>query len=334
MRSVSATLLVACTCGLCFAVVGCGASSHETARTEQIAPTTPEPAPAVTLSGNDRKVWTPLPPDRSAIPVLLYHGIGPESDFSNDADASYGIAAPDFAKQMTMMKRSGYQTVSLSTFRAFVQGKPVRLPPRPMLLTFDDARRDSWTGGDGILRKLGYTAVLFVDVGRVDGGDPEYMTWNELRKAQRSGRWQLQLHSGHGHVYIQYGPGPNDTGPYYAYEKQGEDFAGWQKRARSDIEWGQRTLARHIRAYEPLAFAPPYGSYGQDGTNDPEIPPDLLGWLTGRYQAVFTQDVNARAHRGQKPPYGRLQVTRADTGGAVHEALLSGDFGQSPGPGG
>ena len=66
---------------------------------------------------------------------------------------------------------------------------------------------------------------------------------------------------------------------------------------RSDIEWGQDTLADHIRAYRPLAFAPPYGNYGQDGTNDPRIPEDLLGWLTERYDAVFTQDRNARAQR-------------------------------------
>ena len=43
---------------------------------------------------------------------------------------------------------------------------------------------------------------------------------------------------------------------------------------RSDIEWGQETLADHIRDYRPLAFAPPYGNYGQDGTNDPRIPDD------------------------------------------------------------
>ena len=48
---------------------------------------------------------------------------------------------------------------------------------------------------------------------------------------------------------------------------------------RSDIEWGQDTLADHVSDYAPLAFAPPYGSYGQDGTNDPKIPDDLLGWL-------------------------------------------------------
>jgi hypothetical protein len=39
------------------------------------------------------------------------------------------------------------------------------LPSRPLLLTFDDAHADSWTGGDGILHRLGFNAVMFVDVG-------------------------------------------------------------------------------------------------------------------------------------------------------------------------
>ena len=94
---------------------------------------------------------------------------------------------------------------------------------------------------------------------------------------------------------------------------------------RSDIDWGQDTLADHIPAYQPLAFAPPYGNYGQDGTNDPRIPDDLLGWLTGRYDAVFTQDVNARARPGSGQPLGRIQVTRIMTGGDLHAMLLSGD---------
>ena len=97
---------------------------------------------------------------------------------------------------------------------------------------------------------------MFVDVGQVDDDNPEYLTWQELETVQASGRWQLQLHSGHGHRQIQYGPGPNDYGPYYAYEEQGESFNGWQKRVRSDIEWGQETLAHEIPEYRPLAFSP------------------------------------------------------------------------------
>ena len=303
----------------CVALTACGSS--EPAR--PAASATPEPAPKVALTLDEKRAWSRLPPDRSAIPVLLYHGIGPTSDFSNAADASYGIGFPDFAKQMTMIARAGYQTISLKTFNDFVQGKPVKLPPRPLLLTFDDARADSWTGSDGILRKLGFNAVMFVDVGRVDAGDPEYLTWEQLQKLEASGRWELQLHSGKGHVQIHYGPGDRDYGPFYAYEQPGEDFDGWRERVRSDIIWGQRTLADHVPAYEPRAFAPPFGDYGQDGTNDPRIPGDLLGWLTGRYGAVFTQDRNARAEPGDRPPYGRIQVTRATPGGDLYGRLLA-----------
>ena len=319
----SAAAVAILTCGACLGVVACGGSKDEASAPP--ASRTPIPAPTVTLTSEEKQVWAKLPPDRSAIPVLLYHGIGPESDFSNAADASYGIDADDFAKQMTEIHHAGYQTIDLQTFIDFVGKKHVDLPPRPLLLTFDDARADSWTGGDAILKKLNFTAVMFVDVGRVDAGDREYLTWKELESAQGSGRWQLQLHSGKGHVQIQYGPGDDDFGPFYAYKKQGEDFDGWQKRVRSDIEWGQRTLADHIAAYKPLAFAPPYGSYGQDGTNDPKIPDDLLGWLSNRYDAIFTQDVNFHVRPGDGPPLGRSQITRDTTGGELHDRLQSGD---------
>ena len=147
----SAAALAILTCGACLGVVACGGSKDEAAPP---AARTPIPAPSVTLTSEEKQVWAKLPPDRSAIPVLLYHGIGPESNFANAADASYGIAADDFAKQMTEIQHAGYETIDLQTFLDFVGKKPVDLPPRPLLLTFDDARADSWTGGDAILKKL------------------------------------------------------------------------------------------------------------------------------------------------------------------------------------
>jgi hypothetical protein len=197
---VSAARLVALTCSVFLAAAACGGSPDEA------APLTQLPAPDVVLTPEEEQVWAPLPPDRSAIPVLLYHGIGPESDFANAEDASYGIDQDDFAKQMTMIAHAGYEAADLETFVRFVQGESVDLPPRPLLLTFDDARADSWTGADAVLEELGFTAVMFVDVGRVDGGDPECLTWDELETVQDSGHWELQLHSGEGHQQIQYGP--------------------------------------------------------------------------------------------------------------------------------
>jgi peptidoglycan/xylan/chitin deacetylase (PgdA/CDA1 family) len=317
-RPAAAAVAIAC---LSCLVTACGGAD------ETAAQRTPQPAPEVTLTPEEQDVWAPLPANRDEIPVLLYHGIGPEGDFANEDDAAYGVGFEDFAKQMTMIAQAGYQTIDLETYVDFVGGEPVELPPRPLLLTFDDARADSWTGADGILDELGFNAVMFVDVGRVEDGDPEYLTWDELDTARESGRWELQLHSGEGHQQIRYGPGENDFGPYYAYKKEGEDFAGWQERVRSDIEWGQETLADHVQDYEPKAFAVPYGNYGQEGTNDERIPGDLLGWLTDRFGTVFTQDVNALARVGSGQPLGRIQVARATTGGDLHARLLSGENG-------
>ena len=315
----SAAALIAVTA--CVLMTACGDSTTPL----PAAAGTPHPAPEVTLTTDEKRAWARLPPDRSAIPVLLYHGIGPASAFSNADDASYGVDVADFAKQLTMIARAGYRTIDLQTFIDFTQRRPVELPRRPLPLTFDDARADSWTGADGILSKLGFTAVMFVDVGRVDAGDAEYLTWEQLEALHGAGRWELQLHSGKGHRQIRYGPGDDDYGPFYAYEQEGEDFAGWQKRVRSDITWGRQKLSDRLPAVEPLAFAPPYGNYGQDGTNDPRIPDDLLGWLTANYDAVFTQDRNARAKPGDEAPYGRIQVNRGMAGGDLYDLLLTGE---------
>jgi hypothetical protein len=39
---------------------------------------------------------------------------------------------------------------------------------------------------------------------------------------------------------------------------------------------------------------------------------------------VFTQDVNALAHPEEHQPLGRIQVTRATSGGQLHSELQTG----------
>jgi peptidoglycan/xylan/chitin deacetylase (PgdA/CDA1 family) len=92
--------------------------------------------------------------------------------------------------------------ITLEQFRRFHAGESQDLPPRPLLLTFDDALAGSFDGADAALRELGWTAVMFVDVGADDAAAPGYAGWERLRAAQRSGRGELQLHSGHWHRNI------------------------------------------------------------------------------------------------------------------------------------
>jgi hypothetical protein len=311
--------LVAVAC-CCAALGSCGPSTDKS--TDEPAARIPAPAPRVVLTGDDRELWAPAPPDGAVVPVLLYHGVAPVSGFSKRAGADLGIDPEDFARQMALLDHAGYDTITLEEFIRFFRREQVSLPPRPLLLTFDGARLDSWIGSDGILRELGLNAVLFVDVGRVAEEDPEYLTWKELNTLQRSGRWEVQLQSGTGHHQIQYGPAPNDVGPFYAYRGSEEILGGWRERVFSDITWGEEQLAFRVRGYQPLAFAPPYGNYGQAGTNDQRIPRELLARLLQSFEVVFTQDRSGFASPGAANPLGRIEITREVTEGQLRALLL------------
>lgn len=250
------------------------------------------PAPHVSLSAAERKLWAALPPDRSAVPVLLYRSVAPRA----------------FARQMVLIDHAGYDTITLEQFVRFIRREKISLPPRPLLLTFDGGRAESWIGSDATLRRLGFNAVVFVDAGRVQANrGREYLTWKELAALQRSGRWEVQLQAGTGGHRIHYGPAPEDVGPFYAYRGSEERIDGWRERVFSDISWGEEQLAGHVPGYRPLAFAPPYGNYGQTGTNDPRIPRELLARLLDSFEVVFTQDrIGLRSPRAGA--YGRIEV--------------------------
>jgi peptidoglycan/xylan/chitin deacetylase (PgdA/CDA1 family) len=304
---------------LALALGGCGESTDPAGSTPRQAPSTADP---ITLTDEERAVWTTPAPHRDRVPVLLYHGIGPAAGFADAADAAYGIERSDFARQLALLAHAGYEAITLDQFRRFHAGEPVELPAHPILLTFDDGRADSWQGADGALRDHGWSAVLFADAGRIDRGDREYVSWSELARMQESGRWEIQLHAGRGHHNIRYGPRPRDVGPFYAFRDMpgGEKHDGWRRRVLADLDWGEAQLRRHVPGYAPRAFAPPYGNYGQISTNDPAIPRVLGRELRRRYGVVFTQ-ADPRPARPGDVDVPRLQITRRMTGGELHAWL-------------
>jgi peptidoglycan/xylan/chitin deacetylase (PgdA/CDA1 family) len=291
-------------------VAGCG-SQHKP------PPTLPL---SVRLSAQERTVWTPLPQTRAGTPVLLYHGIGERDDFDLPADAVYGVTQPNFAKQMALLHAAGYHTITLEQFRAYVAGEPVALPARPLLLTFDDSLANSFEGADPVLRELGWTAVMFVDVGSVDEHKDRYASWKQIAAAQASGRWEAQLHAGRGHHNIAY-DAKGTMGPFYANRVLAkESLRGWEQRVVDDLDWGQATLRKHVPTYRPLAFAPPYGNFGQLATDDRAIPQWLGALLRERYGIVFVQQPAAYAKPGETV-VPRLQITRRMSGGDIHAWL-------------
>lgn len=110
--------------------------------------------------------------------VLTYHRIDEPSD-----DAYPGIvsATPaEFADQAGWLARS-YRIVSLAEVVARASGGPP-LPPRSVLLTFDDATRDFGEHAWPALERLGVPAAVFVPT--AFPGDPgRAFWWDRLHRA-------------------------------------------------------------------------------------------------------------------------------------------------------
>ena len=258
------------------------------------------PAPEVRIGAAERARWRPLRAYPGAIPVLAYHGVHDERDH-------YSVAPRALARQLAMLKTAGFHTITPEQYARFLYGDTDDLPPRPILLTFDDGRLDTFRGADRLLERYGFRATNFVITGAVRKGNPFYLRWDELQKMARSGRWDLQAHARDGHREIRY-DAAGHTGPAYAYRAWShghqESFADYRRRVSGDVLGAISDMRHHVPGFRTSTFALPYGSYGQweDGTNDPRIRRFLLRFLRRRFAAVFVQGddprVRGRTRRG------------------------------------
>jgi peptidoglycan/xylan/chitin deacetylase (PgdA/CDA1 family) len=124
-------------------------------------------------------------PDSLRVPILVYHNIQPASE-------ARGIRAPDltmrpevFAAQMQYLKDERIPVVSFSALLDALEGKRV-LPPRAVVLTFDDGRVNQYHNAFPLLKRHGFTATFFPFVHAMDR-NKRYFTWAQLREMQQAG---------------------------------------------------------------------------------------------------------------------------------------------------
>jgi peptidoglycan/xylan/chitin deacetylase (PgdA/CDA1 family) len=97
--------------------------------------------------------------------VLMYHKV------NNVPANSVTVPIGQFDEQMAQLGELGYRPVALDAVIDYYRhGAP--LPPRAVLITFDDGYRDNLQNAAPVLAKYGYPAVVFVPVGYLSGTRP------------------------------------------------------------------------------------------------------------------------------------------------------------------
>jgi peptidoglycan/xylan/chitin deacetylase (PgdA/CDA1 family) len=279
----------------------------------------PLAVPAVKSSTQQLDRWKTLPAFKGAVPVLCYHGI-------NDHGDHYSVSQKQFTQQMDMLRRAGFHSISISQYVRFLHGDDSEMPDRPVLITFDDGRLDSYQGADKVLARFGFRATMFVIVGQVDDHSTFYLHWDELRRMATSSRWDIQEHAGVGHVNVRY-DAAGHIGPAYAYERylgggEVESYSAYRRRVRDDLLWAKSTLSQQIPGFSPWSFALPFGDYGQGGTNDPRIPKFLNRFLAKQFQAVFlTWPPRYSTVKSPSSKLGRIEVHSDTSTDELYNAL-------------
>lgn len=115
--------------------------------------------------------------DPVPIPVLMYHeiAVGPNSLY---------VSPQEFAAHLEYLAQQGYTAITMEQMHAhFTRGAPV--PPKPVVLTFDDGYSSYYTAALPLLKQYGWPGTLFVITAYV--GKPGYVTWEQLQEAAAAG---------------------------------------------------------------------------------------------------------------------------------------------------
>jgi len=148
-----------------------------------------------------------------AVTVLMYHSIGRVLD--DWAWSNLTTPWEVFEDHLRWLQRGGYRSASLYEFDSHCRGEEP-LPPRSVVLTFDDGYLDNWSHAAPLLERYGFSGTVVVTPEFVDPSgavrptlrdvwagrttEPEldvraFMSWPELKAVSDAGILDVQCHA-------------------------------------------------------------------------------------------------------------------------------------------
>jgi peptidoglycan/xylan/chitin deacetylase (PgdA/CDA1 family) len=135
-------------------------------------------------------------PHRGPVPILEYHVLGSPPEGAPYPELYVG--RDDFTKQMDWLEEQGYEAVTLEQVQeAWYHGG--KLPPKPIVLSFDDGYRPQFTFALPTLQEHGWAGVLNL---KAEGSD----LYESNVKAMIAAGWELAAHTIHHLDLTELGP--------------------------------------------------------------------------------------------------------------------------------
>ncbi|MCA1554553.1 MAG: polysaccharide deacetylase family protein [Chloroflexi bacterium] len=118
------------------------------------------------------------------VPILMYHQIKDLPANANVEDLTWTVSPSALDAELAYLANNGYTTVSLDLMLDGLAGKSA-LPPKPVVLTFDDGWKNQYTEALPLLKKYKQTATFYVVSSYMGYG--AYFDWTMTKEAQDAG---------------------------------------------------------------------------------------------------------------------------------------------------
>ena len=130
------------------------------------------------------------PEGYQTVPILCYHKLT-----SKKSSNKITVSEETFDRQMAYLKSSGYSVITLRQFLDFVECRR-RPPQKSVLITIDDGWKSAKTIAYPILKKYGFTAVLFVYTDLIkDKQNSLTLSWDDVLALRKSGVFEIGSHT-------------------------------------------------------------------------------------------------------------------------------------------
>ncbi len=126
------------------------------------------------------------------VPILTYHYVSSAPDTRDTLRVMLSVRPEVFERQMNYLSEHGYTPITLGDLLLAFDGK-VRLPDKPVILTFDDAYRDFYTNAFPILRRYNFRSTVFVIYNSM--GLSGNLTRDQIRELFGSGLVDIGAHT-------------------------------------------------------------------------------------------------------------------------------------------
>lgn len=208
--------------------------------------------PAPSMAQNGIKAAIEIPDNLFV--TLTFHDVRDDVAQSGDRDI-YAISTKNLAQYFAWLQREGWHPIRLKDVWQARQKKK-SLPPKSVLLTFDDGALSNYSHVYPLLKQYNFPAVFAIPTSWINGntkdayeayGKNNLMNWDQMREMQQSGLTEFVSHSNNMHKGILANPQKNMqpaaiTREYFPKLQKYESDQAYHKRVIADLKKSKEIL--------------------------------------------------------------------------------------------